>query len=92
MSFINLVSDLTPIPDSLQMRDRLRLRVVLRKQKSPLVDNPSCSDYILLRKPDLNENNDPLKESENDFNPTKLHLWPADNAPTQIYNVLCPSR
>ena len=46
---------------------------------------------MLLCKPELNENNDPLKGSEDDFNSTGLHLWPADDASTQIYDVLCSS-
>jgi hypothetical protein len=47
---------------------------------------------MLLRKPELNENDDPLEESEDDFNPTRFHLKPADDAPTQIYDVICSSR
>ncbi len=91
MSFVDLVCDPAPIPGSLRTRDRLRLRVASRKQKSPLVDDPSCPGHMLLRKPELNENDAPLEGSEDDFNPTGFHLWPADDAPTQIYDVLCPS-
>lgn len=92
MSFVDLVSDSMLIPGSLRMRDRLRLRVALRKQKSPLVDDPSCPDHVLLYKSELNENDDPLEESEDNFNITRIHLWPADNTSTQVYDVLCLSR
>jgi hypothetical protein len=74
MSFVDLVSDPAPIPGSLRMRDRLRLRVASRKQKSPLVDDPSCPGHMLLRKAELNENDEPLEGSEDDFNPTGFHL------------------
>ena len=58
--FMDLVNP-TSIPGSLRMQDRLRLRVASRKQK--------CPSHMLLCKPGLNENDDPLEGSEDDFSP-----------------------
>lgn len=91
MSFIDLVSDPAPIPGSLRTRDRLRLRIASRKQKSPLVDDPTNPGYMLLRKPELDKNDNPIRGSEEDFRPTEVYLWPPDNAPAEIYDILCPS-
>ncbi len=46
-----------------------------------VVDDPSCLGHVLLYKPELNENDDLLEKSENDFNPTEMHLWPVDDTP-----------
>ncbi len=92
MSFIDLVSDPAPVAiGSARMRDRLRLRIASRKQRSPLVNDPDCPGQMLLRKPELDENDDPIKGSEEDFHPTEIYLWPPDDAPTEIYDVLCPA-
>ncbi|KAF7509371.1 hypothetical protein GJ744_008094 [Endocarpon pusillum] len=92
MSFIDLVSDPAPVAaGSARMRDRLRLRIASRRQKSPLVDDPDCPGQMILRKPELDKNNDPIEGSEEDFHPTEIHLWPPDDAPTEIYDVLCPA-
>ena len=92
MSFIDLVSDPAPVAaGSVRMRDRLRLRIASRRQKSPLVDDPDCPGQMILRKPELDEHDDPIEGSEEDFHPTEIHLWPPDDAPTEIYDVLCPA-
>ncbi|ERF76967.1 hypothetical protein EPUS_02679 [Endocarpon pusillum Z07020] len=92
MSFIDLVSDPAPVAaGSVRMRERLRLRIASRRQKSPLVDDPDCPGQMILRKPELDKNNDPIEGSEEDFHPTEIHLWPPDDAPTEIYDVLCPA-
>jgi hypothetical protein len=91
MSFIDLVSDPAPIPGSVRMRDRLRLRIASRRQSSPLIEDPAHPGSLLLRKPELDENDDPIEGSEDDFHPTEVYLWPPDDAPAEIYDILCPS-
>lgn len=91
MSFMDLVSDPAPLPRSLRIRDRLRLRIASRKPKSPLVDDPQNPGHCLLRQPELDEDGVPLEGSEEDFNPTEFYIWPPDDAPQEIYDLLCPS-
>jgi hypothetical protein len=90
MSFLDLVSDPAPIPGSLRTRDRMRLRIASRRQKSPLERDPDNPGHMLLRRTELDEKGDPLEGSEHDFHPTEVHLWPPDDAPTKIYDVLYP--
>lgn len=98
MSFIDLVSDPTPLPHSVRLRDRLRLRIASRKQKSPLLpaDEPHNPGHTtlplpLLRPPEMDESGSPIPDSELAFHPTEIHLWPPEDAPAEIYDVLCPS-
>ena len=91
MSFIDLVSDPAPIPGSVRTRDRLRLRIASRKQKSPLVEDPTNPGSMLLRKPELDKDDVPIEGSEDDFHPTEVYLWPPDDTPAEIYDILCPS-
>jgi hypothetical protein len=92
MSFIDLVSDPAPLaPGSVRMRDHLRLRIASRKKKSPLIPDPQNPESTILRKPELDENDLEIEGSEEDFTSTDVHLWPPDDAPIEIYDVLCPS-
>jgi hypothetical protein len=90
MSFIDLVNDPAPVAaGSARMRDRLRLRIASRKQQSPLLD-PDNPKQTILRQPELDEHDNPIAGSEQAFHPTVIHLWPTDDAPSEIYGVLCP--
>jgi hypothetical protein len=73
------------------MRGRLRLRIASRQQKSPLVENPDHPGQLILRKPELDKNDEPLEHSEEDFHPTQVHLWPLNGAPIEFYDILLPS-
>ena len=72
MSFVNLISDSIFISGSLRIRDRLRLRIVLRKQKSSLINNLNCLDYVFFYKLELNKNDDSFEENKNNFNFFKI--------------------
>jgi hypothetical protein len=90
MSFIDLVNDPAPVrPGSARMRDRLRLRIASRKQQSPFVDDPHNPDQKILRQPELDEHDNPIPGSEQAFHPTVIHFFPPDNAPAELYDVLC---
>ena len=89
-SFVDLVSEKVPLPNSPCLRDRIRLRVVSRTQKSPLVEDHKVPGRFWLRRPKRDERNDPIEGSEDDFNPSEIHLWPPDGAPSELFDVLCP--
>jgi hypothetical protein len=86
MSFVDLVSD-----PAERMRGRLRLRIASRQQKPPLVEDPDHPAQLILRKPELDKNDEPLEHSEEDFHPTQVHLWPPNSAPIEVYDILLPS-
>jgi hypothetical protein len=90
-SFIDLVNDPVLRPGSARLQDRIRLRIASRLQKSPLEDDPEKTGHFRLRPKELDENGIPLERSEEDFHPTEVQeLWPPDNAPTELFDILCP--
>ncbi|EYE91622.1 F-box domain protein [Aspergillus ruber CBS 135680] len=95
-SFIDLVNDPSPNPTngstSLIPHDRLRLRTVSRKRKCPIDESGEEGPCGLLYRPDLNNTtNQPIDHSEERFVSRGVHIWPPDNAPTELNNLLCPS-
>ena len=89
-SFIDLVNDPAPRPGSVRLRDRLRLRIASRTQKSPLEQDQDNPGHYLLRPQTLDEKDEPLECSEEDFNDTEIHVWPPDNAPIELFDLLSP--
>ncbi|KAL2818879.1 hypothetical protein BJX63DRAFT_45207 [Aspergillus granulosus] len=90
-SYFDLVND--PLPSrrggDLVPRDRLRLRMVSRKRKCP-IDTEGTG---LLFKPELSEADGRLVEnSEERFKSRGVHLWPPDEAPQELNDLLCPSK
>jgi hypothetical protein len=90
-SFIDLVNDPVSRPGFARLQDRVRLRVASRLQKSPLEDDPENPGHLRLRMKEVDENDIPLEHGEEDFHETEVQeLWPPDNAPTGLSDVLCP--
>ena len=89
-SFIDLVNDPAAQPGSVRLRDRIRLRVASRLQKSPLVDDPSDPRYGLLREQEPDEEGELLEGTEEAFHPTTVRIWPPNDAPPELFDVLCP--
>ncbi|KAL2825002.1 hypothetical protein BDW59DRAFT_75914 [Aspergillus cavernicola] len=92
-SYVDLVND--PLPKGsdrggdLVPRDRLRIRVVSRKRKCPIDEEGTG----LLFKRELGEADGRLVEnSEERFASRGAHLWPSDDAPKELNQLLCPSK
>ncbi|KAL4865041.1 hypothetical protein BDV12DRAFT_156035 [Aspergillus spectabilis] len=90
-SYLDLVND--PLPSAGRgdpvPRDRMRLRVVSRKRKCPIDEEGTG----LLFTPELSEADGRLVEnSEERFTSRGVHLWPPDDAPQELNDLLCPSR
>ncbi|KAL3482217.1 hypothetical protein BJX99DRAFT_243197 [Aspergillus californicus] len=89
-SYVDLVND--PLPrgsrgGDLVPRDRLRVRVVSRKRKCPI------DETGMLIQPELGEADGRLVEnSEERFISRGAHLWPPDDAPSELNHLLCPSK
>lgn len=67
--------------------DRLRLRTVSRKRKSP-IDEASNT----LHKPEFTDDNgNPMDHGEERFTSRGIHMWPPENAPAELTQLLCPS-
>lgn len=93
-AFVDLVND--PRPGNTTTNnlphDRLRLRTVSRKRKSPIDEAGEEGPPGLLFKPDLHDNTGrPIEHSEERFTSRGVHLWPPNNAPPELDRLLCPS-
>ncbi|KAL4784735.1 hypothetical protein BJX76DRAFT_204564 [Aspergillus varians] len=93
--YFDLVND--PLPKvrggDLVPRDRMRIRVVSRKRKSPIDEEGIQVKPGLLFKPELSESDGTLVEnSEEHFETRGVHLWPPDDAPPELNHLLCPSK
>ncbi|KAJ5161309.1 hypothetical protein N7492_006701 [Penicillium capsulatum] len=82
-TFIDLVND--PVSDGLRSRDRLRLRTNSRKRKCPVDEETG-----LLFRPTQSGFDVPAEGSEERFTSRGVHLWPADDAPSELHRILCP--
>ncbi|KAL5333329.1 hypothetical protein BJX70DRAFT_403671 [Aspergillus crustosus] len=95
-SYFDLVND--PLPNvrrggDLVPRDRMRLRAVSRKRKCPIDEEGLEVDAGMLFKPELSEADGRLVEnSEERFTTRGVHLWPPDDAPQELNDLLCPAK
>ncbi|KAL4891122.1 F-box domain protein [Aspergillus ambiguus] len=93
-TFVDLVNDPYPDPErSLLSRDRLRLRVVSRKRKSPIDEEGEEGPRKRLFRPEVTDaDGHPVEHSEERFITRGVQMWPPDNAPQELNDLLCPSR
>ncbi|KAG2414835.1 hypothetical protein HFD88_006023 [Aspergillus terreus] len=93
-TFVDLVNDPCPDPErSLLPRDRLRLRVVSRKRKSPIDEAGEEGPKQRLYRPELTDaDGQPVAHSEERFVSRGVQMWPPDDAPPELTELLCPSK
>ena len=85
-SFLDVVLDnITPIPATLIRRppQRVRIRIGSRKRASPFNE-----DGTLRKRERSEENGRVIEGSEEAFVDRGIRLWPPDNAPPQLLNIL----
>lgn len=89
-TYIDLVNDPTPYAPRASSRDNLRLRAVSRKRKCPF-DEEECDGRSgrLLRPTDF-EGGQSVEGSDERFEPREVHLWPGEDAPSELKEILCP--
>ncbi|GMG45776.1 unnamed protein product [Aspergillus oryzae var. brunneus] len=96
-TFVDLVNDPCPTPGSLIPHDRLRLRMVSRKRKCPIDEAGEEGTPNLLYQPEITEEDQEEDGqaagcSEERFASRGVRLWPPDNAPAELTQLLCPSK
>ncbi|KNG81328.1 F-box domain protein [Aspergillus nomiae NRRL 13137] len=96
-TFIDLVNDPCPTPGSLIPHDRLRLRMVSRKRKCPIDEAGEEGPPNRLYRPEITEDDQdgdgpPADGSDERFASRGIRLWPPDNAPPELAQLLCPSK
>ncbi|RAL09226.1 F-box domain protein [Aspergillus homomorphus CBS 101889] len=101
-TFVDLVTDSTGPGGSTSTpsripTDQLRLRLTSRKRKSPI---DTAGDEVapgFLYPPELNDDQDPssrqpIDHSEERFESLGVHMWPPDNAPPALTQLLSPTK
>lgn len=92
-AFVDLVNDPDTASGDLVPRDRLRLRTVSRKRRCPIdEDGEEVEPGLLFPPEDKDEDGRPIENSEERFVPRGIHLWPPDDAPRELNELLCPSK
>ena len=91
-SFVDLVTDEYIPEGGWRPQQRIKLRVVSRLERCPLVrDDDSASPTATILRPRLKDREDEeLEDSERAFSSSHLHLWPPDDAPQELHDILCP--
>ncbi|KAJ5730566.1 uncharacterized protein N7483_005074 [Penicillium malachiteum] len=88
-TFIDLVND--PVAGGVRSQDRLRLRTVSRKRKSPIDEEGDDGHQGLILGPtQYNDDGIPLEGSEERFMSRGVHMWPPEDSPTELHRILCP--
>lgn len=87
-TYVDLVNDPHPESGDLVPRDRLRLRTVSRKRKCPINEETG----LLFRRELNEEDGRPMEYSEERYASRGIHMWPADDAPRELNELLCPSK
>ncbi|EEH06465.1 F-box domain-containing protein [Histoplasma capsulatum G186AR] len=80
-AFIDLVNDNS---ESKQQIDRLRLRVGSRKRRNPIGEDG------LLHPPELDNQKEPIPNSDERFESRGIKLWPPLNSHPELLSLLCP--
>ncbi|KAJ5288791.1 hypothetical protein N7478_001821 [Penicillium angulare] len=90
-TFIDLVNDPAPQADGFRSQDRLRLRTVSRKRKCPVDEvGDEGTKGLLLGPTQYNEDGSPVEGSEERFVSRGVHMWPSDDCPRELQQILCP--
>jgi hypothetical protein len=85
-SFLDLVND----PISYTSGDRLRLRIGHRKLCSPMTRTPAGT--YTLREPEYDYQGKPVHGSEQEIQDRGIRMWPPDDAPPELLQILNPTR
>ena len=91
-SFVDLVTDEVVPEGEWRPRQRIRLRVVSRQELCPLIgDERSTNSAALIIRPRLRNREDrEMEDGERAFSPSQVFLWPPDDAPQDLHEILCP--
>ncbi|CAL5867961.1 uncharacterized protein PFLUO_LOCUS2184 [Penicillium psychrofluorescens] len=91
-TFVDLVNDPVPQADGVRPRDRLRLRTISRKRRCPVDEvGEEGPPGLLFRPTQTNATGLPVDGSEERYSSRGMHLWPADDAPAALHQLLCPN-
>ncbi|KAL2436214.1 hypothetical protein ABEF95_005751 [Exophiala dermatitidis] len=92
-TFIDLVTDEIRAEGEWRAKERIKLRVVSRRELNPMVRDEDCKMIpggMKIRPRMRDKDGNEMKDGEEAFTASKASLWPPDNAPQELHDVLCP--
>ncbi|KIW21812.1 uncharacterized protein PV07_12764, partial [Cladophialophora immunda] len=102
-AFIDLVTDEVVMEGERRPRQRIKLRVVSRQELSPLVGDANAtatatatttstggSVALVLRKRIRDREGQEMEDGDRAFTASRVALWPPDDAPQDLHEILCP--
>ncbi|KIW93674.1 uncharacterized protein Z519_06279 [Cladophialophora bantiana CBS 173.52] len=89
-AFVDLVTDDVVMEGEWRPRQRIKLRVVSRQELSPLVQDTVSPVEWVLRKRIRDREGQEMEDGERAFTPSSVCLWPRDDAPQDLHEILCP--
>ncbi|KAG9775986.1 hypothetical protein KCU88_g5025, partial [Aureobasidium melanogenum] len=92
-TFVDLVTDEIRVEGEWRAKERIKLRVVSRRELNPMVRDEDCKmipSGLKIRPHMRDKDGNELQDGEEAFGPSKASLWPPDDAPQELHDVLCP--
>ncbi|KEF57327.1 uncharacterized protein A1O9_05244 [Exophiala aquamarina CBS 119918] len=92
-SFVDIVTEEYRIDDDWRPRERIKVRVVSREEISPLVQDtvkPRRTGGLIVRPRIRDREGHEMLDGEEDFTASHISLWPSDDAPQLLHDILCP--
>ncbi|KAL2436234.1 hypothetical protein ABEF95_006354 [Exophiala dermatitidis] len=92
-TFVDLVTDEIRVEGEWRAKERIKLRVVSRRELNPMVCDEDCKmipSGLKIRPHMRDKDSNEMQDGEEAFGPSKASLWPPDDAPQELHNVLCP--
>ncbi|KAJ9603086.1 hypothetical protein H2200_012381 [Cladophialophora chaetospira] len=91
-SFVDLVTDEFVPEGEWRPRQRIRLRIVSRRELCPMIRDERLANTgtLIIRPRKRSREGEPLEDGERAFSQSQVYLWPPDNAPQELHEVLCP--
>lgn len=92
-SFVDLVVDEVRNEGDWRPKERVKVRVVSRDELSPLVPDAGCrgSRASIVRWRTQDKDGMAMEDGEEAFSHSRVSLWPPDDAPQGLQDILCPS-
>ncbi|KIX05513.1 uncharacterized protein Z518_06385 [Rhinocladiella mackenziei CBS 650.93] len=92
-SFVDLVTEEVKIEDEWRPRERIKVRVVSRNELNPLVPEKGSMDprALIVRPCRKDREGENMEDGEEWYGPSRVAMWPPDDAPQELHDILCPS-
>ncbi|EXJ77136.1 hypothetical protein A1O3_10294 [Capronia epimyces CBS 606.96] len=88
-TFVDLVTEDASVEGEWRPKERIKLRMVSRHELGPLVPT-GTGERFRIRSRMRDKEGEEMQDGEEAFGPSKVSLWPPDDAPQELHDMLCP--